>query len=244
MGRTADKSTSLWVPWHDALADIGLPWGETLGCARALDVLRPYLYSGQILARHHGIFSWPEPYELRSTGGFIKKEWWLDARPDAYRDVVFTRPKGRWHNPSLSWLTDQYTPTEEVIHAVAFVIELERAGFEIAKAALRSEKADPAPTERKEETAAESNEAPPITPVPGVSGEHKKPHDTAGWVIGEARRMKRVGEIPTKITCFAKELAHRMDAAAAKDKSIRPVSWQHIKNNLRGWGCWPASRIE
>ncbi len=70
---------------------------------------------------------------------------------------------------------------------------------------------------------------------------------TSQWVIAEALRMKAGGEIDesAKITTFAKELAHRMEAARDNgDKSVKPVSWRHIKNSLRAWGLWPITSIK
>jgi hypothetical protein len=57
--------------------------------------------------------------------------------------------------------------------------------------------------------------------------------------------MKAADEIPTgiKITHFAQKLAKRMAEAACVVPSIRPVTWQYIKNELPGWGLWPISKI-
>jgi hypothetical protein len=69
---------------------------------------------------------------------------------------------------------------------------------------------------------------------------------TSEWVLNEAVRMKREGEIPEGIseTDFAKLLAPNMHQAAKTDTSLRPVKWQHIRNNLRSWGAWPISSIK
>jgi hypothetical protein len=65
---------------------------------------------------------------------------------------------------------------------------------------------------------------------------------TSKWITAEAQRMKAAGEIGDniKITTLAKKLAGRMQAASnSGDKSVKPVSWQHIKNMLPRWGLWP-----
>ena len=58
--------------------------------------------------------------------------------------------------------------------------------------------------------------------------------------------MKTAGEIPPdiRITDFARELENRMLKAAATDKSIRPIKWRSIKNELRDWGLWPIDSIK
>jgi hypothetical protein len=67
------------------------------------------------------------------------------------------------------------------------------------------------------------------------------------WVTAEVKRMKAAGEISerTRITDFAKQLEVRMSKARDDgDKSIKPVGWRHIKNNLPSWGLWPIASIE
>ena len=81
----------------------------------------------------------------------------------------------------------------------------------------------------------------PKLPVSAVSAEHST--TTKGWVEGEVRQMKADGEIPSRITDFAKALEARMQTAALLDRSIRPVSWRYIKNQLPVWGLWPIDRI-
>jgi len=53
--------------------------------------------------------------------------------------------------------------------------------------------------------------------------------------------MKAAGEVPPRITDFARNLAHRMDKAAAVDRAVRPIKAASIKNKLREWafGRWP-----
>ncbi len=69
---------------------------------------------------------------------------------------------------------------------------------------------------------------------------------TSSWVSAEARRMKDAGEIsePIRITDFARLLRARMRDAAKTNASVRLVTWQHIKNELPGWGLWPISLIK
>jgi hypothetical protein len=70
---------------------------------------------------------------------------------------------------------------------------------------------------------------------------------TSKWVTAEVRRMKAASEIDKgiKITAFAKELADRMEAASDDgNKSVKPVTWLHIKNMLPEWGLWPIESIK
>jgi hypothetical protein len=66
------------------------------------------------------------------------------------------------------------------------------------------------------------------------------------WITGEATRMMVVGEIREgiRITDFAKELKERMDKAAKVDRSLHPVGWLYIKNQLPDWGLWPIKSIK
>jgi hypothetical protein len=66
---------------------------------------------------------------------------------------------------------------------------------------------------------------------------------TKTWIAAEFKRMKP-DEIPLRISDFARELAKRMRKAAKTDSSVHPVTWQHIKNQLPGWGLWPISSIK
>jgi hypothetical protein len=82
-------------------------------------------------------------------------------------------------------------------------------------------------------------------PRPPVAG---PPTDTGAWIAAEARRMKTAGKDfyggskPIKSN-FAKTLAKQMDKAARSGKSIHPVGWRHIYNNLQTWDLWPTSKI-
>jgi hypothetical protein len=66
---------------------------------------------------------------------------------------------------------------------------------------------------------------------------------TKSRIEAEIRQMKTDGKIPAKVTDFAKALKGRMETAARLNRSIRPVSWRYIKNQLPGWGFWPIDRI-
>jgi hypothetical protein len=66
---------------------------------------------------------------------------------------------------------------------------------------------------------------------------------TKSWIEAEVRRMKSDGEIPARISDFAKALERLMHTAARLGPSIRPVGWRHIKNQLPNWGLWPIDRI-
>ena len=59
---------------------------------------------------------------------------------------------------------------------------------------------------------------------------------TKALIEDEARRMKQCGEIPEGVgakTRFAKLLAGKAG-----------VTWKYVRNNLTGWGLWPASDIK
>lgn len=78
-----------------------------------------------------------------------------------------------------------------------------------------------------------------------------EPKSTAGsatknWIVDEVKRLQASGEVKegTRVTNFAKLLAHRMDKAHETDKSIRPVKWRHIKNMLPAWGLWPIAFVK
>jgi hypothetical protein len=66
------------------------------------------------------------------------------------------------------------------------------------------------------------------------------------WIKAEAARLKAAGKISDgmRITHMAKLLEKRLKAAAVADRSLRPVSWRHIKNCLPDWGLWPVSSIK
>jgi hypothetical protein len=68
--------------------------------------------------------------------------------------------------------------------------------------------------------------------------------DTASVVAAAARQMKKDGTIPAKITSFAKAIMNAIDERRKADPSIKHVGWPHIKNQLPGWGLWPASKIK
>jgi hypothetical protein len=80
--------------------------------------------------------------------------------------------------------------------------------------------------------------SPPVGTAPA-----KRSMTTKSWIEAEIRQMKADGEIPAKITDFAMVLETRMETAAGLNRSIRPVSWRHIKNQLPLWGFWPIDRI-
>jgi hypothetical protein len=67
---------------------------------------------------------------------------------------------------------------------------------------------------------------------------------SARWIAAEARHMKGTGQIPSRITDFAKELAQRMDKAADSDRSLRRLKWQSIRNRLHEWKLWPETLIK
>lgn len=69
---------------------------------------------------------------------------------------------------------------------------------------------------------------------------------TATWIIATVRRKKAAGEIPDGIrkTSFSRLIEDWMRKAVRAGDSVRPVGWQHIKNNLPAWGLWPLSSIK
>jgi hypothetical protein len=87
---------------------------------------------------------------------------------------------------------------------------------------------------------------PASQPAPEDEADPDSHTPTSEWILNEAVRMKRAGEIPEGIseTDFAKLLAPNMHQAAKTDTSLRPIKWQHIRNNLRSWGAWPISSIK
>jgi hypothetical protein len=60
--------------------------------------------------------------------------------------------------------------------------------------------------------------------------------------------MKKDNAIPANarllISHFAQLLEKSMDAAAKTDRSIRPVGWRYIKNQLPKWSLWPVESIK
>jgi hypothetical protein len=80
--------------------------------------------------------------------------------------------------------------------------------------------------------------SPPISTAPA-----EQSITTQSWIEVEISQMKADGTIPAKITDFAKALEGRMETAAGLNRSIRPVSWRYIKNQLPVWGFWPIDRI-
>jgi hypothetical protein len=80
----------------------------------------------------------------------------------------------------------------------------------------------------------------------GGPRERKQLRGAGAWVAAEASRMKAANEIPPdiRITDFARELARRMDKAAASNRSIRPIKSRSVENKLRDWGLWPITSIK
>jgi hypothetical protein len=96
------------------------------------------------------------------------------------------------------------------------------------------------------EPEAPTSSASPAQPqtLPGTS--------TKAAISKIAADLKRDGKIPAdiSITGFAHMLedevrkAIRAAKAVKRVPSIKPVKWQHIRNNLRAWGLWPISNIK
>jgi hypothetical protein len=75
-----------------------------------------------------------------------------------------------------------------------------------------------------------------------------EPSNSKEWITAEVYRMIREGEkIPQGPRGgprpVAELLANRMGKAKT-DKPLHPVKWQHIANNLSGWGLWPIESIK
>ncbi|MBR0742104.1 hypothetical protein JQ581_34725 [Bradyrhizobium liaoningense] len=85
-----------------------------------------------------------------------------------------------------------------------------------------------------------------LLPLAGELRTGEQSRGAAAWITGEATRMKVANEIPEniKITHFAQELERRMRKTALSDKSLRPIGWRSIKNELRNWGLWPITTIK
>jgi hypothetical protein len=84
-------------------------------------------------------------------------------------------------------------------------------------------------------------------PKPKPDPEPKATTANKSWIATEAKRMKAAGEIngSTRITSFAKQLEARLkEESKAGDKSLKPVTWQYIKNMLPAWGLWPIDSIK
>ena len=88
--------------------------------------------------------------------------------------------------------------------------------------------------------------SPPAAATGDIEAPADRPMGTAEWIANEAKRLKAANKIPDHITDFAKLLETQMAEAAVANKSLqlRPVGWQHIKNELPGWGLWPSSLIK
>ena len=71
-------------------------------------------------------------------------------------------------------------------------------------------------------------------------------HGAGVWIAAEARRLKAAGELlpDIRISEFARKLERRMQTAANTDKSLRPIKWKSIENELRKWGFWPIDSIK
>lgn len=92
---------------------------------------------------------------------------------------------------------------------------------------------------------------PPMVPVPSTPKQATTPvplntfTHSGRWIVAEARRMQAAAEIPDNITktTFARALAERMQKAFEADRSIRPMKWRSIRNQLEPWGLWPIASI-
>jgi hypothetical protein len=64
------------------------------------------------------------------------------------------------------------------------------------------------------------------------------------WIVSELKAMLKAGEISpaTRITPLAKELQKRLLLAVADRRMNKPVTWQHIKNELYALKLWPIFR--
>jgi hypothetical protein len=243
-------------------AETRISWREALKRAGSFDALRPYLHTGQISARHGGLFSLSDG-KAHSGPGDFKPEWWAYAHEDRAGRVIFF----------LEPVVSGYTVIQEEVFAYAINIELDSVAFntcfpitdlppverkllapqaiEVDSAALKQARPRPLATQ------AEPTASPPATALGKPPPKQSEREDTtAVWVAAEARRMKAAGEIDIRIriTDFAHELERRMGIAAMKKAtmkkaaekkpSLRPVGWRHIKNMLPHWGLWPVSRIK
>ena len=80
MDRTADKSTPLWMPWREALKRAG-----------SFDELRPYLHTGQIPARHGGLFTLPDGKRIAGLETSRQKSGPSSQRPGRAGDILHRR---------------------------------------------------------------------------------------------------------------------------------------------------------
>jgi hypothetical protein len=104
-----------------------MPWDEALKRAGSLEALRPHLCAGNILARHNGLYYWPDG-KARSGPGNITRGLWADARVDpATQRVIFTMlalVRMFWADSR----PDDPPPLTEEVFAIG--IELERTAVE------------------------------------------------------------------------------------------------------------------
>jgi hypothetical protein len=101
-----------------------MPFAKALARAGSFEALLPHLRGGRILARHKGLFTWPEA-RWKSGPGNIRPEWWANARVDpATGRVILTTPGSR----IISAGRPLPPPTIREVFAVG--IELEAAAVE------------------------------------------------------------------------------------------------------------------
>jgi hypothetical protein len=116
MDRTADK-ISMWMPFAEAVERAG-----------SFEALLPHLRGSRILARHGGLYSWPDGAACGGPG-IISADWWADAR-DVIGRVIFKRP-ARYQlffaGPGVPRDDRPSPPTEEVF---AISLELEADAVE------------------------------------------------------------------------------------------------------------------
>jgi len=118
-----------------------MPWSEALNRAGSLEMLLPHLRAGRILARHHGLYHWPEGSKWESDGE-ISPDMLDDARedPDTGR-VILTQE----FQPIIGTLTadlSQIIPPSRpplLIKVFAMGVELEREAIERLFPAPRAE---------------------------------------------------------------------------------------------------------
>jgi hypothetical protein len=101
-----------------------MPFAEALKRAGSLEALLPHLREGRILARHKGLFTWPEA-RPKSGPGNIRPEWWANARVDpATGRVILTTPGSRITSAGRP------PPPPTIREVFAIGIELEGAAVE------------------------------------------------------------------------------------------------------------------
>jgi hypothetical protein len=168
-----------WISWHRALERAG-----------TFEALRPHLHAGRIVARHGGIYYWPNPSKY-SEPGIIPPAWWRNASEDTGR-VIFAI------NSYDLFAIDIVLEAEGVERIFPAAIEPTPAATELAPAAI-----EPTPQPTVTELTPRRQTRRPHPDRVAIlqyyrdwlaSGKPNAPKETAQWVEKEVKegRLRRV----------------------------------------------------